>query len=402
VNWESHRFSDVAKLVSGNTPSKGNSEFWDGNIPWLSAKDLKTNRVRTSIDRLTEAGVASGAKMLPANSIFFVVRGMSLANEFRVSLSEVDCAFNQDLKGVRCNEGVDPEFLFYALFAKRDEIRQRAGEASHGTKKLPTEVIEALKIRKPDDIDDQRKVAAVASKYDDLIENNRRRIALLEEAARQLYKEWFVRFRFPGHEHVPIVDGVPEGWEIGAISDFYRTASGGTPSRKVPEFFDGDINWVKTQELVGGFIYHTDEQITQDAINKSSAKLFPKKTVLVAMYGATIGQTAILAEPSATNQACCALMPKDDRANYAHAYTFLNDAKPTIVGRGKGAAQNNISQEIIKGFPMVMPPDHLMEQFTDAVIPVFTQVEVLGLQTRNLVRARDLLLPKLMSGEIVV
>ena len=101
----------------------------------------------------------------------------------------------------------------------------------------------------------QKKIADTLSAYDDLIENNRRRIRLLEESARLLYKEWFVHLRFPGNEHVKVVDGVPEGWIPGMVSDFYLTSSGGTPSRKNPEFYQGPIPWVKTQELQGGTCY---------------------------------------------------------------------------------------------------------------------------------------------------
>ncbi len=87
----------------------------------------------------------------------------------------------------------------------------------------------------------------ILSTYDDLIENNWRRMVFLEEAARRLYREWFVRLRFPGHEHSRITNGVPEGWEKGHVGDFYDTASGGTPSRKNPEYFTGEIPWVRTQ-----------------------------------------------------------------------------------------------------------------------------------------------------------
>lgn len=123
----------------------------------------------------------------------------------------------------------------------------------------------------------QEEVADILSAYDDLIENNQRRMALLEEAARQLYREWFVRLRFPGREHTYIINGIPEGWAKGVVSDFYDTASGGTPSRRNPEYFTGEIPWVKTQELPNGFITDTQEKITEDGLNNSAAKLFHGK-----------------------------------------------------------------------------------------------------------------------------
>ena len=101
----------------------------------------------------------------------------------------------------------------------------------------------------------QSTIASILSSYDDMIENNRRRIQLLEQAARLLYKEWFVHLRFPGHKHTKIIDGVPVGWVEGVVADFYTSASGGTPSRKVPDFYSGEIPWVKTQELTSNFYF---------------------------------------------------------------------------------------------------------------------------------------------------
>jgi type I restriction enzyme S subunit len=248
----------------------------------------------------------------------------------------------------------------------------------------------------------QERIANAVSAYDDLIENNRRRMALLEESARLLYQEWFVHLRFPGHEHVRVVNGVPEGWDAGIIQDFYKTASGGTPSRTVPEYFTGDIPWVKTQELPNGFILDTDEKITEDAVKYSSAKIFPNRTLLVALYGATVGEVGILSMEAATNQACCAVMPKDDRAHFVHSYLFFRENKSQLMALSAGAAQNNISQQIIREYKMVMPPKSLMSVFTGALEPAFGQSLNLARQNEKLRAARDLLLPRLMSGEVAV
>jgi len=248
----------------------------------------------------------------------------------------------------------------------------------------------------------QREVSSILSTYDDLIENNRRRMALLEESARLLYREWFVRLRFPGYEHTRTVDGVPEGWNKGAVSDFYETSSGGTPSRKISEYFTGEIPWVKTQELPNAFITDTQEKITEQALKNSSAKLFPDRTVLVALYGATVGEIGILSMPATTNQACCAIIPLDERANFIHAFLFFRENKEKLVNLSAGAAQNNISQQIIRACEMIMPNSSLMNIFVESLAPVFDQWLNLQRQNEKLRAARDLLLPRLMSGEIAV
>lgn len=268
-------------------------------------------------------------------------------------------------------------------------------------KHLPSQSLAKFEVAFPA-LDIQQRIASVLSSYDDLIENNRRRIQLLEESARMLYKEWFVRLRFPGHEHVKVVNGVPEGWVKGIVSDFYKTTAGGTPSRSHPEFYTGSINWVKTQELQNGFLFSTDEFITEEAIKKSAAKLLPAGTVLIAMYGATIGQVGILAEPAACNQACCAIMPESEGTSYEHAFLFFLSNKIELRNHGQGAAQRNISQQIIREYNMVLPEKNILKMFQTYVEPFFHQIKALQATNCKLAQARDLLLPKLMSGEVAV
>jgi type I restriction enzyme, S subunit len=252
----------------------------------------------------------------------------------------------------------------------------------------------------------QRKIAAILSAYDDLIEVNTRRIALLEEMARGLYREWFVRFRFPGHENMRMVESAaglaPEGWEAVPLGDLYRTSSGGTPSRKIEEYFGGSINWLKTKEMDDGFVFETEEQITQLGLEKSSAKVFPPNTVVIAMYGATIGKLAILGLPATTNQACCAILQETPTFGHAYAFLYLLDNRSNIVALGQGAAQQNISQDLIKRFEMLRPPDDLMFKFNEQTNPIIEQIRVLQRTNANLRRTRDLLLPRLVAGAVAV
>ena len=303
------------------------------------------------------------------------------------------------LHRIRPKSDLDHRYLFY-FFLYTGCIGGFAPLFTGATiKHLPKQSLEKLNIKYPP-LDIQKRVADILSTYDDLIENNRRRMALLEESARLLYREWFVRLRFPGYEHTPIVDGVPQGWSKGVVSDFYETSSGGTPSRKIAEYFTGDIPWVKTQELSNGFITETDEHITDNALKNSSAKLFPNRTVLIALYGATVGELGITALPASTNQACCALLQKDPRGHYAHAFLFFRENKDVLVGLSAGAAQKNISQQIVRGVPMVMATAALMSMFVDIVSPMFEQMLNLQLANQKLRAARDLLLPRLMNGEL--
>lgn len=249
----------------------------------------------------------------------------------------------------------------------------------------------------------QDHIAAVLSAYDDLIENNRRRIALLEEAARLLYREWFVHFRFPRHEQVKFIEGIPAGWEQVRVADKFDTVSGGTPSRKNPDFFSGKINWVKTQELNERPIFETTERITEKAIASSSAKLLPAQTLLVSIYGNTnIGRTGLLATEGSSNQACVAIRPKRRNEDWIYAQLWLQQHREWIVSLAQGAAQANISQKTLRDLKMLWPDNLLLETFLNCVLATYQQIECLCLQNSKLVQARNLLLPRLMNGEIAV
>ncbi len=400
MSWAERSLDELGAVSRGRSRHRPRdaAHLYGGRYPFVQTGDVKhaglylTNYSNT----YSEAGLAQ-SRLWPEGTLCITIA----ANIADTSILKIEACFPDSVIGFVPEKGkADARFIKY-LFDAMLKKKYKAFTQGAAQDNLSQGKLLSIKFPVPE-ITVQEEIASILSTYDDLIENNTRRIELLEESARQLYKEWFVRFRFPGHEHVKIIDGVPEGWKSGVISDFYQTSSGGTPSRKILEYYTGDINWVKTQELNNGFIFEASEKITQEAILKSSAKLFPEKTVLVAMYGATIGELGILATEAASNQACCALMAKTELAHYVHAYLFLLENRTGLIGRSKGAAQNNISQDIVKNYDMVMPADVLMEQFIDIVDPLFFQIKILTLKVQKLTKARDLLLPKLMSGEIAV
>ena len=294
--------------------------------------------------------------------------------------------------------GYPVQYLYYLL--KNIPLREYAGGAAQPL--ITKQILSGIKVRVHDRTQSER-VAGILSAYDDLIENNRRRIALLEEAARLLYREWFVHFRFPGHEHVKIIDGLPKGWERACVADKFDTTSGGTPSRSNPDFFSGNINWVKTQELNERPIFETSEKITEEAIARSSAKLLPAQTLLVSIYGNTnIGRTGLLVFPGSSNQACVALFPKRRKEDWIYAQLWIQQHREQIVGLAQGAAQTNISQKTLRRLVMIWPSRLLLDNFLDSVLSSYQQIECLCLQVSKLSQARDLLLPRLMNGEIAV
>jgi len=150
-------------------------------------------------------------------------------------------------------------------------------------------------------------------------------------------------------------NNIPKHWQVRKLGEVCRTTSGGTPNRSQPKYYNGNIPWVKSGELNKGVILDTEEKITEEAIKNSSAKIFPKGTLLIALYGATIGKLAFLGIEAATNQAVCGIY-KNEKVDSKYLFHFLFYRRPKLVKQSIGGAQPNISQGILKELEIPLPP----------------------------------------------
>lgn len=297
----------------------------------------------------------------------------------------------------------DEDFVYYLTSSDAvvlPAINSMTGAS--GRQRADRRFIERTKLNVPD-LPTQKRIADILSAYDDLIENNNHRIALLEKVAQELYKEWFVRFRFPGHETTKFENGLPEGWERKRISTYYSTCSGGTPSRTHEEYYESGIYpWVKTGEIKDCIIIDTEEYITEEAVRRSSAKLLPPKSVAMAMYGVNIGQLGYFDKPMTCNQACCVFSDKRNFSSKHYLFYYLKSIREYLLLISFGAAQQNLSQELIKKIKIVMPSDYIVTAFEEKIDEIYDAIRSLMQKNQNLAKQRDLLLPRLMSGKLEV
>ena len=405
MNFRSYEIKDICKIKSGKRLPKG-TDFSEKPTKhkYIRARDIKNGKIDGSdlgyISEETQKKIER--YIVNTNDIIITIAGT--IGEVALVSKKFD-GVNLTENAVRLTEfskDVCPEFLAYILKSpeRKEYMEQVAGESAQP--KLGIYKIEAIKVDLPD-VQIQHKIADILSAYDNLIENNQKQIKLLEEAAQRLYKEWFVDLRFPGHENTKIVDGVPEGWQYEKLGDLVKTTSGGTPSRRKSEYYvNGNIRWIKTKELNDRFIFETEEHITEDAVKNSSAKVLPEGALIVAMYGATIGKIGITAAEMACNQACCAFISFDDMISKEYLYCWLMDNREYLVSQGKGAAQSNLSQEMIRNFSLLCPDKKVIKKFTEIVTTILENKRVLENKILMLSKARDDLLPKLMSGEVEV
>jgi type I restriction enzyme S subunit len=380
------------------------SEYVNDGIPVINVRNVGLGKINgDALEYISEEkAVELSSHLLQNNDIVFGRKG-AIERHGLISTKENGWIQGSDCIRLRI---LTPEhntkFISYFFRTKRHQqwmINLGSFGATMGS--LNQDIINRIEI--PDiSVEVQDKIASILSTYDELIDNNNQRISLLEQMAEEIYKEWFVRLRFPGHKQTRIVDGVPDGWMVVPFSRLYDTSSGGTPSRKQSDYYDGEIPWIKTGELNDSFILDADEMITERALEKSSAKLFPANTVIIAMYGATIGMLGILSESSATNQACAVFLPKERGFGRAFAFFFMKINRKQLILLAQGAAQQNISQAVIGKFLSLRPQVSLVEKFTEITEPMLDEILMLQQKTKILKQTRDLLLPRVMSGKLSV
>lgn len=297
---------------------------------------------------------------------------------------------------------IDPSFLCYFLLAPMQQGELLAGETGATAKHVNMKDIRRLKLKGLPDMPTQKKLAEILSNYDDLIENNSRRIRLLEDAAQILYKEWFVCLRFPGHEHSKIINGLPDGWVAGVVSDLGQVVTGKTPPTAVHEYFGGDIPFIKTPDMhASPIIVSTDEHLSEKGAKMQEKKFIPANSILVACIGAKLGVVSINATEAQTNQQINTVIPRDIAVTY-YAYFTLKGFRERLLAIGGGATMPNVNKSKFESMPIMLPSSAILNAFHESVKSSFEQMRVLIEATRKLEYARNLLLPRLMNGDIAV
>ena len=218
MSWTTKRIDELGKVVTGTTPATANPSFYRGDFMFVTPTDLEYENyyVRDTYSTVTnEARDSFKNQFIPKNSIIFTCIGNTIG---KCGISSDDCLTNQQINSIIVDGKNNPKFLYYLLIKNRSFIRSIGLSGGAAKPIINKSTFSSIKVRVPDK-QTQDNIADILSDYDDLIENNRRRIQLLEQAARLLYKEWFVHLRFPGHQHTKVINGVPEGWEYKQVKD---------------------------------------------------------------------------------------------------------------------------------------------------------------------------------------
>lgn len=361
--------------------------------------------VRSDQSRIFQNG---GAKFLPGDTLFArITPCLENGKIAQYQAPSGQAGFGStEFFVFRARPGVsDSGFVYY--LAKSDLIRKPAEKSmsgASGRQRADLKSIIDLEVPSPP-LPTQRKIAAILSAYDDLIENNLRRIKILEEVAQNLYREWFVKFRFPGHQHARFVGSplgrIPEGWEVKRFTDETDILSGGTPSTSIPEYWNGEILWMTPKDIKDSFyVMDTERKITELGLSKCSSVLYPAETVFITARG-TVGRCVLAAVPMAMSQTSYALAGRQGNPQH-YVYLLTLELVAALKKAATGAVFDTIVVDTFKRQYVAFPPIELRIQFSGKVASGFGLIKNLLHKNTILRRTRDLLLPKLISGEVDV
>lgn len=457
-NWPKVRLGDYCiKIGSGATPKGGKKVYLDeGEISLIRSQNVYNEGFSSSgLVYITNSAADKLRNVeVQERDILINITGDSVARVCMAPREYLPARVNQHVAIIRVDPTeFNPNFVRYFL-STSEQQRLLLTIASAGATRnaLTKSQIENLEIIKPN-LEKQAAIAQQLSSLEDKIKVNNQVNQTLEQIAQAIFKSWFVDFEpvkakisaltaggseedallaamqaisgkdkaqltqlqtdnpehynqlrttaelFPSAMQDSELGEIPEGWRLDHIENLCeKVESGGTPKRSIPQYWGGNIKWLSSGEVRKSIVIETKETISIQGLQSSSAKVWPKLSTVIAMYGATAGQVCLLADDMATNQACCGLVPKQNHA--ALLYFSARNSIAELSGKASGSAQQNLNKGIVANHNVTIPSCEIATKFENSIIPIITTLIHNSLESSSLEQTRDALLPKLLSGEL--
>ena len=395
------KLSEVCEIFSGGTPYTKNKNFWNGDICWLSSGETKNTFITNTERKITLLGVKNSATRL-AKKFDVVVASAGQGNtRGQVSLCLIDTYVNQSVVVLRANNTtLLPKFLFYNMRSRYKELRKLSdGHSSRGS--LPKNILSLVNIDLLT-IHQQKKIGKIFYDLDMKIENLQNQNKILEQMAQSIFKSWFVDFDGITEFKDSELGKIPKEWKISKLGDECSLILGGTPSRLNDSYWkDGIVPWINSGKTNEFRIISPTEYITLEAVKKSATKLLPKKTSVLAITGATLGQISIIEIDTCTNQSVVGIVESDSIPT-EYIYFWLHHIINKIINYQTGGAQQHINKTNIHNTKILIPLQSILNNYKKLTCPIFDKISTTCFEIKNLIEIRDILLPKLLSGEIKV
>lgn len=405
MEWKEAILSDVCDQIIDCVNKTAPVVDYQTNFKMIRTSNVKNGKIDIENVRFVTADTYKKwtRRIKPQRGDIFFTREAPLG-EIGLLRSDENVFLGQRLMLYRSNPKVlNQLFLFYAFQSHFLQHQIRAHAMGSTVEHIRVPQAEKLKIKLPP-LPTQQKIASILSAYDDLIENNQQRIAILEQMAQNIYQEWFVRFRFPGHAQSEFVEGLPKGWKKVSIGDAFEIVGGGTPSKENEKLWiDGNINWFTPSDITRSsniFLESSSAKINNLGLANSSAKLFPPYSVMMTSR-ATIGKIGINTKTASTNQGFIICLPNNN-FSYVYIYHWLKQNNKYIDLISSGATFKEIPKSLFKQLKIIKPGTEIMNNYTKISSAIFSLIENIYHKNNLLQQQRDKLLPRLLSGKLEV
>jgi len=395
--------SQMTKVVTkGTTPTTLGEPFTDSGVNFIKAEALNgdSNLEPHGIACISESTHEKLKRsILEVGDVLVTIAGAQVGKCGFVREEHLPCNTNQAVGIVRADHlKTEPRFLYYFFKQPQTFARcQSIGASQAAQPNVNLTILRGFTVPCPT-LERQRHIASILTAYDDLIENNRRRMALLEEAARKLYREWFVRLRFPGHKHTPIRNCLPEGWErkrLGDLCEAIRDISS-------PDKVDADTPYIGLEHIPRRSISQTD---WGHAVDVSSSKhKFSAGDILFGKIRPYFHKVSLAFVDGVASSDAIVIRPKEANFHSLVLMAVSSDAFVAMTAQTmkEGAKMPRADWKQMQAHEVLRPSGQVLEAFNRLIVPITEQLRNLTFQTRKLRTARDRLLPKLMNGEITL
>ncbi len=402
-------------IFSGGTPSTTNEDFWNGEFYWLSSGETKNAYIRETEKTITKLGVEKSSTRLAKVGDVVIASAGQGKTRGQVAYCLTDTYINQSVIAIRTKEELlNSKFLFYNLTSRYNELRLLS-DSSSSRGSLTVKIFEELNINLPK-IEDQKKIAKVLSNYDDLIENNNKRIKILEEMAQKIYKEWFVDFKFPNHETATFkqtdLGEIPSDWEFIELQKILSLQHG--YAFKSSQFSDNKTNKILVR--MGNFQSYGGVQFEDNTKYLVDGEQYQEKYVLnakdlvmvlsdVTREGRIIGNVGFIPEDDniyLLNQRVARINTNEKYKQYLILLFNSKIFKSHCLSRADSATVLNLSNDDIYDYKISLPNDSILSKFNRIISPILKEIAIIISKNQTLKQTRDLLLPRLISGEIDV
>ena len=400
------KIKDLGRTVTGHTPPTSESKYFGDYMPFVKPTDIdKESKYTYNPEQYysEEAAEKYKTSLIPKGATCVVCIGT--IGE-KMTMAHCDLYTNQSINSIIPSKDYDPDYVYYLLKYNLGKVKALNKGTASGREFVSKSTFLEMDVEVHEDLATQQKIGAMLSAYDSLIENNRKQIKLLEEAAMRLYNEWFIELQYPGYESSEIIEGVPSGWRVVTLGEVTSKFATGLNPRQNFVLGEGENYYVTIKNMAHNSVLFDDkcDRVTDDAIKRINNRSDLKRGDLLFSGIGTIGRVYLIHKDVTDwniSESIFTMRPNDFvSSEFLYQLLLNNKIQDYSQANAHGTAQKGIRMADLKAFKFLLPSESIMHLFTETVAPYIYRAKDLDDQCGELQEARDSLTQRIMSGEV--